>query len=58
MEQQMEKNFWCRIEHKMCRFIQHAINKNRYICCTCGYETSNPEKESPKSRKEHHFNYI
>lgn len=59
MEEQMEKNLWCKIERKMCRFIQHIDNKERWICCSCGFETTKPLKIPPRvNRPKHYFSYI
>ena len=59
MEKQMEKNFWCKIEGRMRKFIQHADKKETFICCTCGYTTSKPIEEPPEIKTpEYYFTYV
>lgn len=46
----MHKEFFCKAEGEMRMFISHVDHPNKFVCTSCGYTTSNPEKPLKKRK--------
>ena len=46
-QEQMHKQFYCKVCQGKRMFVEHAEKKGTWICCQCRYTTSNP-KQDPK----------
>ena len=42
MEEQMHKQFYCKVDKQMMMFVNHTTEKKKWICTSCNFVTTKP----------------